>query len=135
MVELRSHAGSLIAAAAITTSFFGSQALGRHGIGAAGWVAIGLFASLGLAVLLVLWPRRDWEFSLGPGEFITTYLEPPEGEPLELYLIERDLAMHMGRSTKSNRYQLNVLITIFRFGTLLLAAEVLAWVVALIVQR
>jgi hypothetical protein len=82
-----------------------------------------------------LWPRRDWEFSLGPEDFIATYLEPADGEPLELHLIERDLALHMGSSTELNREQLNTLVTIFRFGASLLVVEVLAWVLALAAVR
>ena len=39
VVELRSRAGTLMAAATITTSFFGGQSLIRHDIGASGWVA------------------------------------------------------------------------------------------------
>jgi len=83
----------------------------------------------------MLWPRRDWSFSLEPEDFIATYLEPAEGEPLESHLIERDLALHMGRSTKFNREQLNTLVTAFRFGALLLVVEVLAWVLALVAAR
>lgn len=133
-MELRARAGALIAAAAITTSFFGSQTLVRHDIGAAAWVAIGCFVLLGFTVLLVLWPRRDWEFSLAPDQFIATYLEPVDDEPLALHLIERDLALHMGRSAELNRRQLGTLMTVFRAGAILLVVEVLAWVVALVVQ-
>jgi hypothetical protein len=135
VVELRARAGALIAAAAITTSFFGGQALVKHGISVAAWIAIGCFVSLGFAVLLVLWPRRDWEFSLAPDQFIATYLEPAKGEPLALHLIERDLALHMGRSAELNRRQLRTLMGVFRVGAVLLVVEVLAWVVALVVQR
>jgi hypothetical protein len=60
VVELRARAGALIAAAAITTSFFGGQTLVKHDISAAAWIAIGCFVLLGFAVLMVLWPRRDW---------------------------------------------------------------------------
>jgi hypothetical protein len=135
VVELRARAGALIAAAAITTSFFGAQTLARRDLGAAGWVAVGCFVLLSFAVLVMLWPRRDWGFSLAPAQFIATYLEPVDGEPLEPHLIERDLALHMGRSIKFNREQLNTLAGVFRFGALLLVAEVLAWVVALVVVR
>jgi len=134
-VELRARAAALIAAAAIITSFFGSQMLARRDFGAAGWLAIGCFVLLSFAVLVVLWPRRDWAFSLAPAEFIAAYLEPPDGESLELHLIERDLALHMGRSTKLNRDQLNELAPVFRVAALLLVAEVLAWVVALVAVR
>jgi hypothetical protein len=134
VVELRARAGALVAAAAITTSFFGGQTLIRHDISAAAWVAIGCFVLLGFAVLLVLWPHRDWEFSLAPDQFIATYLEPIDDEPLELPLIERDLALHMGHSAELNRRQLATLMTVFRIGAILLVAEVLAWVVALVIQ-
>jgi hypothetical protein len=133
VVELRSRAGTLIAAAAITTSFFGSQAL-RHRVHTASWVAIGCFVALGAAVLVILWPRRDWEFTLSPARFINTYLEPSEGEPLSLPLIHRDLALHMGRSASLNRKQLRWLMTAFRIGALLLVAEVVAWVIVLVNQ-
>jgi hypothetical protein len=75
VVELRGRAGAQIAAPAIITSFFGSQTLARHDLGTAGWVAIGCFVLLSFAVLLMLWPRRDWAFSLEPEDFIATYLE------------------------------------------------------------
>jgi hypothetical protein len=135
VVELRARAGALIAAAAIATSFFGDQTLVKHEISAAAWIAIGCFALLGFAVLIVLWPRRDWEFSLAPNQFIAIYLEPAEGEPPALHMIERDLALHMGRSAELNRRQLRMLMGIFRVGAVLLVVEVLAWVVALMVQR
>ncbi len=134
VVELRARSGALIAAAAIATSFLGGQTFVRHGVSATGWIAIGCFVLLGFAVLLILWPRRGWEFSSAPEEFIATYLEPTDGEPLEIHLIERDLALHMGRSTELNRRHMKTLTTAFRFGALLLLAEVLAWLVALAEQ-
>jgi hypothetical protein len=76
-------------------------------------------------------PRRDWSFSLAPAEFIGTYLERADGEAMELHLVERDLALHMGRSIRFNSAQLNRLAGVFRCGAVLLLIEVLAWVVAL----
>jgi hypothetical protein len=133
VVELRSRAGTLVAAAAITTSFFGSETL-RHHVHAASWVAIGCFVILGITVLAILWPRRDWEFALSPERFITAYLEPGDTDPLPLPAIHRDLALHMGRSASVNRQQLRWLMIAFRLGAVLLVAEVIAWVVALIDQ-
>ncbi|HXD54331.1 MAG TPA: hypothetical protein VN618_06230 [Solirubrobacteraceae bacterium] len=72
---------------------------------------------------------------MAPDKFIATYLEPAEGEPLALHLIERDLALHMGRSAELNRRQLGTLMGVFRAGALLLVVEVLAWVAALVLQR
>lgn len=68
---------------------------------------------------------------MAPSEFIAAYLEPEAGESVELHLIERDLALHMGRSADLNREQLRKLMTAFRLGVLLLVVEVLAWVVAI----
>lgn len=131
VTELRARAGTLIAGAAIATSFFGGQTLTGPRIVASGWIAIACFVLLGFVVLIVLWPRHDWEFSLAPDRFIATYLEPANGDPLDIHLIQRDLALHMGRSAELNRRQLRILMIAFRLGALLLVAEVLAWVVAL----
>lgn len=135
IAELRTRAGVLIAAAAVATSFFGGQVLAERGIGMAAWVAIGCFVLLGFVVLAVLWPWRDWVFSLAPEALIATYLEPAEGRPLEIHAIHRDLAIHMGRSAAANRRQLAALTLIFRAGALLLVVEMLTWVVALLGRR
>jgi hypothetical protein len=133
VVELRSRAGQLIAGAAIATSFFGGQAL-RHHLHPMGWVAVGCFVALSLAVLVILWPRRDWEFNLSPAQFINIYVEPEDTEPLDLPSIHRDLALHMGNSAALNRKQLRWLTSAFRVGAVLLVAEVIAWVIVLINQ-
>lgn len=135
VAELRARAGALIAAAAIATSFFGGRALVGQSIDAAAWVAIGCFVLVGFAVLLVLWPSRNWVFSISPGELVVTYLEPEEGDPLAVHAIHRDLALHMGRNAAANRRQLAMLTLLFRAGTLLLVLEMLAWIVALVAQR
>jgi hypothetical protein len=99
--ELRSRAGVLIAAAAITTSFFGGRALNDGDLGAAGWVAIACFGCLGIAVLAILWPRHDWVFTVNAERFIATYIESDEGA-LDLPSIHRDLALHMSASYVAN---------------------------------
>jgi hypothetical protein len=129
--ELRSRAGQLIAAAAITTSFFGGRAIGSH-VHLTGWIAIGCFIGLSLSVLVILWPRHDWEFALSPARLIRTYIEPIDDPPVDLPAIHRDLALHMGSSIQRNRSQLRWLFGAFRLGAILFAAEVVAWVIALI---
>jgi hypothetical protein len=64
--ELRARAGTLFAAAAIATSFFGGQVLHRGHVPAIAWVAIACFIALAFCVLAILWPRRDWQFVLSP---------------------------------------------------------------------
>jgi hypothetical protein len=130
--ETRSRAGQLIAAAAITTSFFGSNAITSHHVHTAAWFAIGCFIGLSLSVLAILWPRDDWQFSLSPPNFIATYVEPADASPLGLPMIYRDLALHMGNSIENNRRQLRWVFAAFRVGVLLLTGEVVAWVIALV---
>lgn len=132
VTELRNRSGQLIAAAALTTSFFGGEAIGHFD--AMAWVAVGFFVTLSFAVLAVLWPRHDWEFNLSPAQLIATYIEPVDGDPLPLPAIHRDLALHMGNSASRNRKQLRSLTGAFRLGSGLLVAEVVAWVIVLINQ-
>jgi hypothetical protein len=129
--ELRSRAGVLIAAAAITTSFFGGRAFADGDVGPAGWVATICFGLLGVAVLAVLWPRHDWVFTVNARRFIATYVESAEG-PLGVPEIHRDLALHMSASYEANARQLNWLSIAFRVGSLLLIGEVVAWVVGIV---
>ena len=98
------------------------------------WIAIACFVGLSLAVLAVLGPKREWEFVLSPAQFIETYAEPQEEEPLGLPLVHRDLALHMGRSADLNRQQLRLVTGAFRAGAILLVAEVIAWIIALLNQ-
>ncbi len=66
--------------------------------------------------------------------YAETFAERWRGIPGHPYE-QRDLALHIGSSTEFNREQLNTLVTIFRFGALLLVVEVLAWVLALAAVR
>jgi hypothetical protein len=125
------RSGLLLSGAAIATSFLGQAAL-EHGTTVFTWLAIGLFAALGAAVIAILWPRNDWEYSVRPELLIANYIEHPD--PLSLEEIHRDLALHMDRSYLRNRGQLLRLVWLFRLASILLTIEVVAWVVDLVVQ-
>ena len=127
--ELRSRAGVLIAAAAIATSFFGARAVGDGELTTAMWVAIAAFVLVGAAVLAVLWPRSDWEFSASPVDVIATYIETDD--PAPVVYIHRDLALHRAASYDRNARQLRWVFGAFRAGLVLLVIEVAAWLVAL----
>jgi hypothetical protein len=133
VVELRSRAGTLIAAAAITTSFFGSQAL-RHDVQIMSSVALACFVRVGPPSWRFSGPGATGSSRCSPERFISTYLEPSDGDPVPLPVIQRDLALHMGRSASLNRRQLRWLVAAFRAGTVLLMAEVIAWIIVLINQ-
>jgi hypothetical protein len=126
--ELRSRAGVLIAAAAITTSFFGSRAVAGEEFSSWVWVAVIAFAVVGGCVLMVLWPRSDWSFNASAADIIAEYIEP---EPVEFRLVQRDLALHRSAAYDRNARQLGLLFLVFRLGLIVLVVEVAAWIVAL----
>jgi hypothetical protein len=133
VTELRSRAGILIAGAAITTSFLGDRILGRH-VHPLAWIAIGCFVLLGLVVLILLWPWQDWTFTVNAQSLIQNYLEPAEGDPMNLPGIHRDLALHMEVSWRANDRQLRWLFVAFRVAAMLLVGEIVFWVLALATQ-
>ena len=55
--ELRTRSGVLIAAAAITTSFFGGAVIADGDLGASGWVAVSFLFVVGASVLVLI--HRD----------------------------------------------------------------------------
>jgi hypothetical protein len=75
---------------------------------------------------MILWPHKGWEFGAFPHSLIATYIEGEE--PLPLAMILRDLALHMENSYDKNANRLNRVILFFRAASLLLTAEVVAWV-------
>jgi hypothetical protein len=81
VAELRSRAGTLIAAAAIATSVLGGRILSGRDVHPLAWIAIGCFVMLGVTLLILLWPWRDWRFTVNAQSFIQTYLEPSDGAP------------------------------------------------------
>ena len=126
--ELRSRAGVLMAAAAITTSFFGSRAVTGDDLSIGVWIAVVAFIVVGGCVLLVLWPRSDWSFNASAADIIAEYVEP---ETVEFPQLHRDLALHRSAAYDENARQLGRLFLVFRIGLVMLVFEVAAWVVAL----
>lgn len=118
----------LLAAAAVSTSFFGARALADGHPQVWAWIALVSFVLVSVAVLAILWPKHDWVFTLNATSFIETYVESPEGA-LEIPAIHRDLALHMSASYVENARQLGRLFAAFRVGVALLAIELAAWLV------
>lgn len=128
--ELRSRASVLLASAAVTTSFFGARALSEGNPDVWAWIALISFVLVSVAVLAILWPQRDWVFTLNATTFIETYVEDPAGA-LEISAIHRDLELHMSASYVANAVQLGRLFIAFRAGVVLLAVGSIAWLVNL----
>jgi len=126
--SLRTRAGLLFSAAAITTSFLGAQALNDGGLGVATWLALVSFVSLSVAAMATLWPHRV-EFTANPANVIETYVETEE--PLSGSEIHRDLSLHMHHSFARNLVGQKQLASRFRLATILLAVEVAFWLIDL----
>ncbi len=125
--NFRTRAGILLSAAAIATPFLGGEAVRDGEFAVSSWLAVAFFGGVAAATLVILWPWKDWEFVAGPRRLIATYVETDD--PLPLHRIHRDLALHMEDSFDENEQRLERLLFAFRAASLLLAAEVVAWIV------
>lgn len=126
--SLRTRAGLLLSAAAITTSFLGAQALNDGGPGIATWLALACFVGLSVASLAILWPH-SLEFTANPANVIESYIETEE--PLSVAEIHRDLSLHMHGSYADNLTGQKQLASRFRLAGVLLTVEVILWIIDL----
>ena len=134
VAELRSRAATLISAATIATSFLGAPFIHDGHLGPASAVALGAFVLLSFATIALLLQRWEFEFSLGARTILTSYVEPIAVRPVEPARIHRDLAIHMDASSNANRHRIVSMTTIFHIGCVLLTTEILAWVVAIVLD-
>lgn len=126
--NFRARAGLLLSAAAITTSFLGAQALEGGKSNLASWLALLGFVAMAAASLAILWPRQ-WEFTINPHGVIETYIDSREPAPIED--LHRELSFHMHCSYLENRKGLKKLVVFFEIANVLLAVEVVLWIVAI----
>ncbi len=111
IVSFHTRAGLLFSAAAITTSFLGTEARGGGGLNFASWAALLCFVAVTAASLAILWPRA-WDVTVDPREVIDSYIEPVDPAPIEE--LHRELSLHMHRSYLKNRNKLGNLSSSFR---------------------
>lgn len=126
--SLRSRAGLLLSAAAVTTSFLGAQGLHGGSPSLFSWLALTGFIGAAAASLAILWPRR-WEFTADPRAVIETFIEPMEHPPIED--LHRNLSLRMHHSYLENRAGLKQLVAVFQLASGLLAVEVVLWIIAI----
>jgi hypothetical protein len=129
--SLRARAGLLLSAAAIATSFLGSQALTRVRLGPLGWIGLACFFAATATALAILWPR-ELILTADPEAVIRIYVEA--GEPTSIGTLYRDLSLHFRRGLEENRLTLDRLSTLLQIGSALLAIEILLWVATLALQ-
>lgn len=134
---LRARAGTLLAAAALVTSFLGGQALAKPTlvtggavveaeIGVPGWLAIGCFLTLALIALGILYPRGDWRFEMSANKVLG-----PTREGATLDDVYASLGRFHDQNRRSNRVKLDRMFWWFRLACFLLIVETVAWMIDL----
>src|SRR5437763_4227163 len=124
---LRARAGTLLAAAALVTSFLGGQVLtkptvtarsgfARASIGGGGWSAIALFAALALLTLAILWPY-EWRFEMSATTILSV---EPDGD---IAAVRSQLATYHEQNYDLNKLTLDRLFTCFRLACVCLVGE------------
>jgi hypothetical protein len=126
--ELRSRAGTVLAAVSLVTSFLGARVLaGRGEIHFWGWVGIALAALCAILTLLVIWPWDDWAFSNDPAIMMNAHRDNPQWpDSVYVYLVDT-----MGADRAKNGEKLTRLYGYFRWSIVLLIGSVGAWLIQL----
>lgn len=128
--DLRTRAGTVFSAAAVTTGFLGAQALsGDRPLNTLGWFAVVAFAVGGLLTLAIFWPW-PWTSALDPN----IMLEDIKTERWTQTDIQRFLAPVIDENVNSNQVTLKRLFWLFRASCLALIIEVILWLALLASQ-
>lgn len=126
--SLRSRAGVVFSAAAITTSFLGARALHGSDWSPFSWLALVAFVGVAAAFLAVLWPRQ-WEYAADPHVVIGALIESSETVAMED--LHRELSFQMRRSYLKNCEEQEKLIVFFQIFNVLFALELVLWIAAI----
>jgi hypothetical protein len=133
--NLRTRAGMVLSGASIATAFLGAQALKlpkeRPELWLDGWewVATSSFVLGALIAIALLWPIKGWMFALGAKELIGGYVEGDRDYTVPE--IQRNLALHLENHFDANQRKMRRLYRWLRISCLLLAVQVVAWILDL----
>lgn len=125
---LRSRAGLLLSAAAVTTSFLGAEALQGAGLSMASIAGLISFVGVAISNLAIMWPR-GWELAADPGRLVEGHIAT--SPPVSLTELHRALSSHMRDSYARNRLGIEFLNSLFQVASALLTVEVVMWIVAI----
>jgi hypothetical protein len=129
--SVRSRAGLLLSAAAVTTSFLGAQALKGESASLFSGLALISFVAVAMTSLAILWPRR-WEFTANPRRVVKGFVE--SADAIRLEDLHRDLSLHMHRSYLINHQGLQELALLFQAASGLLTLEVVLWIATIAID-
>ena len=125
---LRSRAGTLISATAISTSFLGGLAVSEEGLSYGAWVALAAFAGIILLALASILPLWLWRFDNSAANLVGI-LEGTESPSQEQ--LWRDLALYAEVSYDANQGKLDRLHIAFILAGIMLLVELAAWLAVL----
>jgi len=111
--NIRSHVSLVLSAGGVSAAFLGAL---NHQRGIAFWLAVGAFAVIAVATVVVYWPVSfPWDFD--GYQLVATYVDakPPAADDF----VMRELALHAAADYQENRATLNRLFT---FQSVALAA-------------
>jgi O-antigen/teichoic acid export membrane protein len=115
----------------LSTSFLGGAVLqDKAPHGWLSWAAIGSFLGAVAITLVLLLPRRRWVFGLSAKDIFEGYAVGTH--PRGLATTHRFLAVYLERREDQNIGRLDVLYWLFTAACVLLGAEILLWLLALI---
>jgi hypothetical protein len=124
----------MFAAAAVVTSFFGSEALGGphrdFEIWSLAGVAAGSFVATALFTIVILWPLSFW-FSLSAGEILGIVDARAEAKPVTPIEAYRELALMLELNYDHNAPRVRALSWCFRLAIICLVGEVATWIAIL----
>ena len=123
--NVRTRAGILLSAAAITTSFLGAQLVLERGFGHFAWAAVFVFVGVSWICLHLLKPRPGWLFRFRAPVLIEHYVEAEP--PLSLDEMWKHLALHGEKHYKKNQSKLDGLHRWLGIGIGLLVLETILW--------
>jgi hypothetical protein len=118
----------LLGASSVATAFLGAQGVGSRGLHGWGLAATACFGIVALCAVAILFPRRQWEFTLDPTAMIRMYRERPPSSENELFAEVAD-SLHQCRLRNAARIE--ILAWRFRAASVVLIGGVLAWILEL----
>ena len=134
--SVQTRAGTLLAAAALVSSFLGGQALGqptvsnghivKTTVGLLGWLAIGTFVGVAALALAVLWPR-EWRFDMAAAPI----LDATRGTGINADDGRAQLAIYWDENYVSNKVTLDNVFWCYRGACVLLVVEAVFWILDL----
>ncbi len=136
--NLRARSATLLAAAALSSSFLGAATFGAKSLNykatTAVWVAVASLLVVLAAVIYIGWPR-GWDWRISPSKLLSNCIETKEpARPAGLNEMRRELALDLHGCYKRNEDKLKRLWKALQIGSVAIVVEVVAWLWALAVR-